>query len=94
MTDLDSPGAPRVVDLRNPPEWAISRMPGALEIPLPELESRLEELDPESSYVLTCQKGPRALKAYALLKARGYRAVRVLEGGMEAWAAAPEDGSD
>ncbi len=77
---------PTVLDVRNPQEWAIARFDDALEIPLPELELRLGELDQQLDLVVTCHKGARAERALRLLQGAGFERVRVLKGGIDAWA--------
>ena len=51
---------PLILDVRNPEEIAICRMPGSTVIPLPELPARLGELDPSKSFVVHCKSGVRA----------------------------------
>ncbi|NRB71550.1 MAG: rhodanese-like domain-containing protein, partial [Xanthomonadales bacterium] len=74
-------------DVREPAEWTVARFPGAMEIPLGQLSKRLSELDRKTDWVLTCQQGPRAQRALALMQAEGFASLRVLEGGLEAWLA-------
>lgn len=57
-----------LVDVRQPVEYAESHIPGALLIPLPEIESRLDELDPSANLVLYCRTGGRSAVAAALIK--------------------------
>lgn len=75
-----------LLDVRNPHEYEIARIPGARLIPVGELASRLAELDKERAYVVTCHKGPRAVQAYQLMKEAGYKHLQILAGGVDAWA--------
>jgi adenylyltransferase/sulfurtransferase len=75
----------RVIDVREPSECQIARLPGTLNIPLGTLPARLNELDPARPYYLHCKGGVRSLKAVALLKERGFREVKSVRGGILAW---------
>jgi len=79
-------GAHQLLDVRNPHEIDIVAIEGAMQIPLDELPGRLSELDANASWVVTCHKGARAEKACQLLREAGFTEVRVLEGGVDAWA--------
>jgi adenylyltransferase/sulfurtransferase len=75
-----------LLDVRNPHEFEIASVPGAIRIPLGELPSRLDELDAKREYAITCHRGPRAIQAYYLLKSAGFARLQVLQGGVDAWA--------
>jgi rhodanese-related sulfurtransferase len=77
-----------VLDVRPVEEYAAGHLPGALSIPLPELEARLPELSREQDIVAYC-RGPYCVfadEAVDLLRARGYHARR-LEEGLPDWRA-------
>lgn len=78
-----------LVDVRQPEEHAIERIEGARLVPLGQLEARWSELAAhrDGLVVVHCQRGARSRKACALLQERGFRDVRSLAGGIEAWAA-------
>ena len=76
---------PAVLDVREPREHAIARIPGATLIPLRELPQRLAELDPERPLVVHCHHGIRSLQAVRLLRARGFAGAVSLRGGIDAW---------
>jgi adenylyltransferase/sulfurtransferase len=76
-----------VIDVREPPEWAIASVAGTRRISLSRLAERLAELDPNRPYYLHCQAGVRSLRAVELLRARGFRDVRSVHGGLQAWMA-------
>jgi rhodanese-related sulfurtransferase len=85
-------GEPRVrlLDVRTAGEYESAHIPGAYNVPLATLGEHSREIraavaDP---LVLVCQSGQRAGKAEAALRAVGLENVRVLDGGMTAWAAA------
>jgi adenylyltransferase/sulfurtransferase len=75
-----------VLDVREPHEYEIVRIPGARLLPLSELPSRLHELDPTKTYTLSCHRGTRSVQAYRLLHQAGFRRLQVLTGGVDAWA--------
>jgi len=75
-----------VLDVRNPEEFQIARIPGSVLIPLPELEGRLNELDRNRDMVVHCKSGMRSRKAILLLREKGFTRVKNLKGGILAWA--------
>ncbi len=78
--------APRLIDVREPHELAISSMPGAENMPLGQLASRLSELDSAQEIVLLCKMGTRSTRALELLLGAGFRKIKNLKGGINAWA--------
>jgi adenylyltransferase/sulfurtransferase len=83
---LDQREAVFILDVRNPEEYQICRIPGSTLIPLPELPNRVGELDPNRELVVHCKSGMRSAKAVALLKENGFRRLKNLKGGILAWA--------
>lgn len=77
----------RLLDVRNPEEYALCHLDGSTLIPLRELGDRLDELDPQMETVAYCKSGARSRKAVELLSAKGFRKVSNLSGGILAWAA-------
>ena len=78
-----------ILDVRPHDEFALGHLPGAMNIPLRELEARLAELDPAQEIVAYC-RGPYCVLSYdavAALRARGFK-VRRLEDGLPEWRAA------
>jgi len=75
-----------VVDVREPHEYEIAHIDGAVLMPLGELPDRLGELDGHHEIVTHCHHGARSLKALEILKAAGFSKVRSLRGGIDAWA--------
>ena len=78
--------AVQVLDVREPWEWEIARLPQASLVPLGELAGRLGEVDPRAEIVTLCHHGARSAQAGALLKAAGFSRVRSLAGGIDRWA--------
>ena len=84
---LDQGEKVRVVDVREPDEWAIARLPGAELIPLGQFQQRaVSELSPDETLVLYCHHGMRSARAQDYLKSQGYANVLNLVGGIDAWA--------
>jgi adenylyltransferase/sulfurtransferase len=75
-----------LLDVREPHELEISRLEGARNIPLGELAGRLPELDSAGEIVLFCKMGSRSRRALELLVSAGFRRVKHLRGGINAWA--------
>lgn len=76
----------KLVDVREPHELEISRLPGAVLIPLGELASRLHELNTADEIVLVCKSGTRSARALEVLHSAGFRKIKNLKGGINAWA--------
>jgi hydroxyacylglutathione hydrolase len=77
-----------VLDVRTAAEWSSGHLPGAVNIPLGELQSRLGEVPRGRPLVVHCQAGARAAIAASLLSARGVTDVRLYGGGYAEWSAA------
>jgi rhodanese-related sulfurtransferase len=76
-----SVGSGFLLDVRNPPELEVEHVPGALNIPLPELRRRLGEIPRDREILVTCRSGQRAYYATRILLQNGFR-VRNISGGM------------
>jgi adenylyltransferase/sulfurtransferase len=74
-----------IVDVREPQEYQINRIPGSRLIPLGELPQRYEELDPNAAIVCQCKSGMRSAKATGFLRSIGFKNVRNLAGGIIGW---------
>jgi ArsR family transcriptional regulator len=82
-------GLVTVLDVRPGDEFALGHLPGAINIPLSELEKKLADLNPDREIVAYC-RGPYCVLSYeavAALRARGFKARR-LEDGLPEWRAA------
>ena len=64
-----------VVDVRSPAEFAAGARPGSVNIPLGDLERRLEALDPAKPVILCCASGTRSAMAASILKRHGFNRV-------------------
>lgn len=76
-----------LLDVREPYEYDIVHLEGSKLIPLKELPKRVSELSHEDEIVAYCHSGARSAIATDFLRGIGYKKVRNLEGGVEAWAA-------
>jgi sulfur-carrier protein adenylyltransferase/sulfurtransferase len=74
-----------LIDVREPHEYQIARIPGARLIPLGELPKHLQELDPNAEIVAHCKTGGRSQKAVDLMKQNGFKNVLNMTGGITAW---------
>lgn len=86
---VDSNSAPLLVDVRTPAEFESVRIPGAVNLPLSDLNTHAERVSRDASeqIVLVCQSGPRAEQAQNALAAAGLTDSVVMTGGMNAWTA-------
>ena len=74
-----------LLDVREPYEHDICRIPGAILIPLGELPSRMSELDSADEIVLQCKTGMRSARALKLLQEAGFAKLWNMEGGIVSW---------
>ncbi|MFL5241643.1 MAG: molybdopterin-synthase adenylyltransferase MoeB [Gemmataceae bacterium] len=74
-----------ILDVRNPEEFQICRIPGSRLLPLPELPARYGELDPEKEMIVHCKSGMRSQKAVNFLREHGFGKLKNLQGGILAW---------
>ncbi len=81
---FDLPDNACLVDVREADEWDLGHAPGAVHLPLGEIEGRLDELPADRPLVVTCRSGGRSSRAVAFLRESGYEAVN-LDGGMLEW---------
>ena len=86
LLDLVRDGLITVLDVRPADEFALGHLPGAVNLPLSDLQARLEELDPAREVVAYCRGAYCVLsfEAVAALRARGMKARR-LEDGLPEW---------
>ncbi len=75
-----------LLDVREPHELQISALPNALNIPLGQLAGRLSELNSADDMVVFCKGGTRSMRALELLSSAGFKKVKNLKGGINAWA--------
>lgn len=76
-----------VLDVRTPREFWFRRLPNAINIPIHELASRYDELNPEQETIVLCEHGVRSASAARLLENFGFTKVSNMLGGMSRWGA-------
>jgi sulfur-carrier protein adenylyltransferase/sulfurtransferase len=83
---LKDENPPLLLDVREPHELQISALMGAVNIPLGTLAARLSELDSAREMVVLCKSGSRSARALELLASAGFKRIKNLQGGINAWA--------
>ncbi len=76
-----------LLDVRNVEEYNSGHIPDTLFIPLPELESRLNELDQSDRILLYCRSGTRSTQAAIILIENGFTHIYNMKGGITDWKA-------
>ena len=74
-----------LIDVRDPHEFQICRIPGSTLIPLAEVPKRMHELDSTQEIVVHCRSGQRSARAVDLLMKAGFRKIHNMKGGILAW---------
>ena len=83
---LDQDPSIVLLDVREPHEHEIVNIPRARLIPLSELHTRLNELDTADSFLVHCHHGQRSQQAIRTMQKFGFRKLKNLRGGIDAWA--------
>ncbi len=76
---------PALLDVREPYEWTVTRLPDARLVPLDTLPDAVHTLDPGAELVVYCHHGIRSAAAVAWLRDRGFSRARNLTGGIDRW---------
>ncbi|MFD0676857.1 MULTISPECIES: sulfurtransferase TusA family protein [unclassified Paenibacillus] len=74
----------RILDVREPAEYAFGHIPGAISIPFGELEAKISQLDRNSEYYVVCRTGSRSDAACQMLNEQGFKSINVIP-GMSEW---------
>ncbi len=85
---LDDKGRqpPVLLDVREPWEFEIARLDGALHMPMRDVPTRVAELDPQAETVVICHHGGRSQQVAMFLERSGFTGIYNLAGGVDAWA--------
>ena len=75
-----------VLDVREPEEWHIVHLPQSKLIPLGTLREHVNELDTADEIYVHCKMGGRSAKAVKILNEFGFKKVKNVRGGIDAWA--------
>jgi len=90
VTELDkllkNGSSPTIIDVREEFELEISKIDGAVHIPMNQVPKRLEELNPDNEYVVMCRTGVRSSQICEFLSNQNFRSVANLTGGINEWA--------
>jgi adenylyltransferase/sulfurtransferase len=76
---------PIVIDVREPYEWDIARIPHTRLIPMNEIPDRLDEISRDEEVILQCRSGKRSMTVLEYLQSQGYTRLKNLTGGVLAW---------
>jgi thiosulfate/3-mercaptopyruvate sulfurtransferase len=86
---LESGDGPQVVGVRDPGGFATGHIPGALNVPMGELPSRIDEIEWEEEVVVACPIGQSSIQAARLIGSyegvEDAGSVRSMQGGYDAW---------
>lgn len=85
---LDSGAELVLLDVREPMEWQVGHLQGAVHVPMGSVAARIAELDPDAETVVYCHHGVRSAAVAGLLRRAGFRDVRNLTGGIDRWSIA------
>jgi len=85
LLNKDKKGEFLLLDVRQPEEYEAGHIPGAMLIPLGELEARREELERDKKIITYCRSGHRGMAAAIALCGLGFKDVHNLEGGILNW---------
>ena len=85
VLDGDEKGEYLLLDVRQPEEYEASHIPGAMLIPLGELETRQGELDRGKKIITYCRSGHRSMAAAVVLCGLGFKNLYSLDGGILNW---------
>ena len=83
---LDNGEDVQIIDVREPNEYAVARIPNSTHIPLGQVVNRMSEIDPARETVVHCKLGGRSAKAIEALTRAGFQGkLANLKGGITAW---------
>jgi len=82
---LEGPSPPQVLDVREPWERDLARLPATLDIPMNEIPRRLAELPRDRDIVVMCLAGGRSRRVAEYLAAQGFTRLANLTGGIRGW---------
>ncbi|PYZ92346.1 hypothetical protein CR194_16055 [Salipaludibacillus keqinensis] len=74
-----------ILDVREPAEYVFSHIPGAISIPLGELDERIDEISKDNEIYVVCRTGNRSNMAAQLLDQKGFKKVFNVKPGMTEW---------
>jgi len=79
-------GQAKLLDVREPWEYATARIEGSLLMPMGDVPTRAhQELDPDERLLILCHHGARSLSVTNWLRQQGFEAAQSIAGGIEEW---------
>lgn len=84
---LEHDSSLQLIDVRSRAEWLRGHLPGAISLPLLELDPKKRIIDPSKSSLVYCHEGYRATTAASILMREGDRNIGILIDGVEGWLA-------
>jgi rhodanese-related sulfurtransferase len=79
-------GKSKLIDVREPWEYATAKVEGSLPMPMGDVPSRAhQELDPDDRLLILCHHGARSLSVTNWLRQQGFDAAQSVAGGIDAW---------
>jgi rhodanese-related sulfurtransferase len=85
---LVAAGNAKLIDVREPWEFATARIEDSVSMPMGDVPSRAHaELDPDERLVVLCHHGVRSMNVTVWLRNQGYEQAQSLRGGIDAWSA-------
>jgi rhodanese-related sulfurtransferase len=76
----------RLIDVREPWEYATTRIEESLHMPMGDVASRVQqELDPEERLLVVCHHGVRSMNVTVWLRNQGFEQAQSVRGGIDAW---------
>lgn len=83
----------QIIDVRTPGEFQLAHIPGAINVPLDELEGRAASWDKNATYVVYCQTGSRSATAVGIMEKLGFGSIVHLSQGLSVWSGDLEQGA-
>jgi adenylyltransferase/sulfurtransferase len=75
----------KIIDVREPDEYQIAHIDGVPLFPLSTLPQKFTDLDPNTQYYIHCKSGIRSMKALNFLREQGFKYLKNVKGGIDAW---------
>lgn len=101
ISNVDAAGAQaaidagaQVIDVRTPGEFQMGHIPGAVNVPVDQLEAEAQSWDKEATYLIYCATGQRSATAVETMKALGFNNIKHFSAGIQAWSGKLETGGE
>lgn len=84
-SEMEQSKSKLLIDVREPAEYKSGFIPGAVNIPLSQLEQRISDIPKDRDLLLYCRSGMRSKNAARILLKHGYTRLVNLQGGVSSW---------